>query len=40
MVKITENLLFIETKGFSMWPFLTEKDKLIVINRISSKDFD
>ncbi len=30
MVKITENLLFIETKGFSMWPFLKGEEKLMV----------
>lgn len=27
---MTENLLFIETKGFSMWPFLRGKEKLMV----------
>jgi len=30
MAEITENLLFIETKGFSMWPFLKGEEKLIV----------
>lgn len=30
MVEITENLLFIETKGFSMWPFLKTGEKLII----------
>ncbi len=30
MLEITENLLFIETKGFSMWPFLKGEEKLMV----------
>ncbi len=30
MLEITENLLFIEAKGFSMWPFLKQTDKLII----------
>lgn len=30
MVEQVENLLFLEAKGFSMWPFLKGKDKLIV----------
>jgi signal peptidase I len=37
MTEITENLLFIETKGFSMWPFLKTGER-IVVKRIPLED--